>query len=221
METHHDIPSITCYPSPIRSLDALSNEVLEDSRGAVYLLNSDGTVPSPDIETKVRVYWNAQFFFAVFQGRFLELRTAHSQPIDPKTGKTFSLWEHSDVYEMFIGMNTRAQRRYKEFQVGPDSRRLDIDVDSRNNDVRGDFKWLSGFRCKSLVDKSKSEWDCVMEIPWKAFDANYETQGEWNVNFCRASGRFHGDELLSWSPMGRGAKIFHQPGKFGRIVFQR
>jgi hypothetical protein len=221
METHHDTPTITCYPSPFRSLDSVTSEAMCDSRGIVYLMNADGTIPPSELETRVKVCWNASFLFVIFQGKFLELRTTHSRPVDSKTGKTFSLWEHSDVYEVFIGTDTRASRRYKEFQVGPDSRRLDIDVDNRKNEMRGDFNWLSGFRAKSLVDRGKKQWDCVMELPWEAFGANYSAKCEWNVNFCRATGKFHGDELLSWSPMGQGAKVFHQPEKFGRIVFQR
>lgn len=221
METHHDIPTITCYPVPFRSLDMITADVINDSRGVVYLMNADGTIPPPELETKVKIFWNAAFLFAIFQGKFLELRFAHSKPVDPKTGKTFCLWEHSDVYEVFIGINAKATRRYKEFQVGPDSHRLDIDVDSTKNAVKGDFDWVSGFRCKSIVDEARKTWDCVLEIPWKAFGANYETKCEWNVNFCRASGKFHGDELLAWSPMGRGEKVFHQPEKFGRIIFQR
>ena len=107
MESHHDIPTITCYPSPIRSLDTMTSEAIDDSRGIVYLVNTDGTIPPPELETRVKTWWNTRLLFVVFQGRFLELRTAHSEPVDPKTGKTLSLWEHSDVYEVFIGMNTR------------------------------------------------------------------------------------------------------------------
>lgn len=221
MEFQHDAPTITCYPSTFRSLDAATTEAVEDSRGVVYLLNADGTVPPSELETRVKACWNATFLFVVFQGKYRELRIARSLPIDKKTGKTYVLWEQSDVYEVFIGSNARTTRKYKEFQVSPDSRRLDIDVEWNPTGVRGNFDWVSEFRAKSFVDETRKQWDCVMEIPWRSLGAKYDTECEWNVNFYRAAGKYHGDELFAWSPVGRGAKVFHQPEKFGRMVFQR
>ena len=221
MESHHTPPTITCYPAPFRSIDQVSFEIIDDAPGSVYLLNADGTVPPREIETKVNVFWNPAFFFVLFRGQYIELRTARSQPIEAKTGKTLFLWEHSDVYEMFIGADARRTRIYKEFQIGPDSRRLDIYVDNRDGTVKGDFNWVSGFRCVSLVDEKRKTWNGMMEIPWKAFGTSLESNNVWDLNFYRASGRYHGDELLAWSPVGKGEKIFHQPEKFGRMVFQR
>lgn len=220
METHHDIPTITCYPAPFRTLDDVAVEIIQESRGTVYLLDADGSVPPPEIETRAKIFWNSSFLFVLFEGKFQELRVTRTLPRDAKTGESYSLWEHSDVYEVFIGPDARRLRRYKEFQVSPDSRWLDYDVRKEKDTIIGDEQWYSGFRCRSMIDEEKKIWSAVMEIPWKAFGADSKSQCEWNCNFYRASGKFHGDELLAWSPTGRGEKAFHKPEKFGRIIFE-
>ncbi len=221
MNTHHDVPSITCYPASFQTLDAITPEILHENRGVIYLLDADGSVPPPEIETRVKVLWNSSFLFVIFEGKFQELRLAHDLGRDPKTGESYFLWEHSDVYEIFIGPDARRERRYKEFQVSPDSRWLDYDVKKNGNEVIGDEQWFSGFRCRSVIDEQQKTWDAVMEIPWKAFGADRKSKCEWNCNFYRASGKFHGDELLAWSPTGKGDRAFHKPEKFGRLIFER
>ena len=220
METHHDIPTITCFPSSFHSIDTIRSEDISDSRGVVYLQNADGSIPPADLETKVKISWNQSFLFVIFQGRFSELRYASSHSYETKDGKTFLLWEQSDVYEVFVGTDVRKRRTYSEFQVGPDARRLDILVVKQQETVKADFNWTSGFRCSSMIQQAAKTWDSVFEIPWKALGANYDSHSEWNINFYRASGRFHGDELLAWSPVGTGEKAFHRPEKFGKIIFQ-
>ncbi|MDE3058443.1 MAG: hypothetical protein KGJ59_10855, partial [Bacteroidota bacterium] len=196
METHHDASAITCYPASFRTFDDITPEIIHENRGAVYLLDADGTVPPPEIETRVKVFWNSSFLFVIFEGKFQELRVARALPRDVKTGESYLLYEHSDVYEAFIGPDARRLRRYKEFQVSPDSRWLDYDVRKDGEKVISDEKWFSGFRCRSIVDERQKTWDAVMGIPWKALGDTPLSKCEWNCNFYRASGKFHGDELL-------------------------
>lgn len=178
---------------------------------------ADGNEPPQSIATRIGVEWNESGILIYFRGRYEQLRLA---PIDVKNipnSKTHKLWELSDVYEVFIGVNASETKIYKEFQVAPDSRWIDIDVNKQLG-ISNHF-WHSGFIARSFVDKEMQIWTSIFELPWNCFGLNKKYEDKWNVNFYRASGKFHGDELLAWSATGYGEKCFHRPEHFGTIEF--
>ena len=212
--------SITAPPSAIRTIDDV------DLHGAwsdgAELTFADGTPAPLSLRTTVRVSWHRAALYVLFEAVIRSVRCAPaSVTIDPVSGKTMRLWESSDVLECFIGPAARSQRRYAEFQVAPDGRWIDIHVDRRTNPVAGDHAWVSGARFRSDLNQSLGRWRAVMELPWTAIGSTPAAGLLLDVNFYRATGRFHGDELLAWSPTGYGPNCFHRVESFGRMVLGR
>ena len=209
--------TIRCLRSRFTSIDEIDRETMFRMPMSEYLSFADGT-PVPDyLHTAVSSEWNAGGIIVYFRGAFRELRHATNRTEDMLQKKTHHLWEISDVFEVFIGPDAEQRRMYKEFQVAPDGRWVDIDV--WNALGTSNHYWFSGCAMKSFVDSPNNVWASVLFFPWRCLDADRDSASEWNVNFYRASGKFHGDELLSWSPVGTGPRCFHRPEHFGIMKF--
>jgi hypothetical protein len=212
-------PTLIAARSSCDSIDEFTQEYLCGVPMPVVMSLADGA-PAPDtIATEARVDFTERAVIAMFRGRFQTLRIAKDLPVELDTGKSPQLWVHSDVYEFFIGPNSCANGRYKEFQVAPDGRFLDIHINQP--DGMWDPQWCSGMQCRSFVDDVKKLWMAVIRIPWNSFGVNHRFDNEWNANLYRASGAYHGDELLAWSPTGYGEHAFHRFEHFGRILFEK
>jgi len=208
---------IQCTRSAYSSIDEIDNLALSHIHISEHLLMADGAEPAPAIDTRVGIEWNDAGFLIYFHGRFEKLRLLPESTQTPPHSKTHRLWELSDVYEIFIGVNASETKRYKEFQVAPDSRWIDIDVNKQLG-ISNHF-WHSGLRCRSIIDHEIKVWSSIIELPWNCFGLHKRTDDVWNANFYRASGTHHGDELLAWSPTGYGEKCFHRTEHFGTIRF--
>jgi hypothetical protein len=184
---------------------------------ASFLTLADGARPPDQIVSSVRALWNDTTLFVLFAGRYVQLRMMAEPEPGALLMKTPRLWVQSDVFEMFLGVGARTARRYFEFQAAPDGRWLDLAVDS-TKEVAGDPTWESGLRCRSVVDPIERVWRTILAVPWTVW-GGIPTSLEGN--FFRASGAFHGDELLSWSPTGYGGPGFHRPERFGGILLSR
>lgn len=208
---------VICHRSIFSSIVEITEESLNHVDVSDPLSFADGTEPPQSLATRIGIEWNDHGLLIYFRGRFEQLRMIGD---DERTGinsKTYTLWEQSDVFEVFIGVNAKQTMQYKEFQVSPDGRWIDIDV-NRQLGV-SNHHWYSGLRCKSFIDDDLKIWSSVFELPWSCFGLNKKTHDVWNANFYRASGTFHGEELLTWSPTGYGEKCFHRPQYFGKIEF--
>ncbi len=188
------------------------------SADAVRLQIADGTPAPAPLATSVAAAWDTDALFIGFEASFLSLRTAPvSVPPEPGSGKTLRLWEQSDVLEMFIGVDVPETGRYREFEIAPDGRWIDIDVDHSAEPLRADFAWRSGAQFHSVVDHDAHRWFAALRIPWRALTDADPREVSWWCNGYRATGRFHGDELFAWSPTGLGPGCFHRFNHFGRL----
>jgi hypothetical protein len=208
---------IHCHPSNFRTIDEIEESSFAYIDVSEPIVNADGSEPPQMLASRVGMEWNNQNLFIFFRGRFDTLRLVPPDQPSPMHGKTHKLWEQSDVFEIFIGPNARQSGLYKEFQVSPDSRWLDIDV-NRQLGI-SNHHWYSGMRCKSIIDKEMQIWTSIVELPWNCFGSYKRTEEQWNVNFYRASGTFHGEQLMAWSPTGLGERCFHRFEHFGSIEF--
>lgn len=181
------------------------------------LVMADGATPAAALATTAVVFHTAEQLVILFEGHYTHLRTSSTTRRLRTSGKTPNLWEQSDVFEFFIGPQARKTQVYKEFQVAPDGRWLDLAVIHQNGSFRGDDGWSSGCQCRSAVDEKSQVWRSLIEIPWKAIMGEENSQSDWHCNFYRASGRFHGDELLAWSPTGVAPGSFHRTECFGNL----
>ncbi|MDP1677992.1 MAG: carbohydrate-binding family 9-like protein [Bacteroidota bacterium] len=206
-----------CFRSSFTSIAEVTKESLIriDVNDPLYL--ADGTEPPQSLTTRVGVEWNDKGILIFFRGRFEHLRMISEGKKTGINSKTYKLWEQSDVFEVFIGVNVKQTKLYKEFQVSPDAQWIDIDV---NKQLKiSNHHWYSGFQCRSFIDDDMKIWTSVFELPWNCFGLNKKIGDVWHANFYRASGSFHGEELLAWSPTGYGEKCFHRPEYFGKIEF--
>ncbi len=208
---------IHAHRSAFRSIESIDADALAHIDMSEPLHYTDGTEPPQPIATRVGMEWNDLGLLVYFRGRFEHLRLMPADTSDPGGAKTHRLWERSDVFEVFVGKEAARTGLYKEFQVAPDGRWLDIEV-HRPLGISNHY-WHSGFRCRSFIDHEMQIWSAVIELPWNCFGLNNKTSDEWNINFYRASGKFHGDELLAWSPPGTGERCFHRYQFFGTIDF--
>ncbi len=191
-----------------------------DSADSVTLSLYDGAMPPGDLITEVRSLWNDTHLSIAFSGRYSSLRMAPpNTPFDVLSGKTHRLWEISDVYEVFVGPESRSRRVYGEFQVAPDSRWIDIFIDARDEKRKVDFQWKSTVTACSHVDAANMIWYGFFFIPFRAFGTDLSLDLPWNCNFYRISGNMSAQQHLSWAPVGEVA--FHKPHLFGEIVFER
>lgn len=168
------------------------------------------------IRTDVSCWWNDRCFSILFRGRFTELRIAPPETAPQK--RTPRLWEQSDVFECFFRAEKGPSHRYFELQAAPDGRWIDASVRRDRNDVISDFTWDSRAVVSSSIDRTTNEWRSVLTVPWTHLALPPAPGALFRANFFRASGRYHGEELLSWTPLGDFSPRFHQPEAFGTVL---
>lgn len=212
----NDYDLSSCY----RNQDILNDGSLSASqwRGCppVFLSFYDGRPVPSGLETEIRSFWTGGYVYFGYQGRFDSLRVAPDEvEVEKDSGKTHRLWELSDVYEVFIGPEARQTRRYREFQVAPDSRWIDIAIDAGGKERKTDFTWKSGFCARSKVEDGI--WSAVFQIPFQCFNAYPGEEMAWHCNLYRISGPPGECSYLAWSPVM--IVNFHQPHRFGTISF--
>jgi len=205
------------YRSSFTSISEITNESLAHIDISDPLQLADGAEPPQSIATRFGIEWNDNGLLIYFRGMFEHLRLISDSENKGLNSKTYKLWEQSDVFEVFIGVNAKQTKLYKEFQVSPDGRWIDIDVNKQLG--ISNHHWYSGLQCKSFIDEEMKIWSSVIELPWSCFGLNKKIDDIWYANFYRASGAYHGEELLAWSPTGYGEKCFHRPEHFGKIEF--
>jgi hypothetical protein len=211
--------TIARYSPGALSLDALPRFAETMKSEAVMLRLFDGSPPPHYLATGVSSFWNEENLWFWFTGSYGTLKTApRESAVDNVSGKTMLLWENSDVYEVFIGPDARRKGLYREFQVAPDSRWIDISIDSSGERRIADFKWNSGMKAISRIDGEKKIWESVFQIPCNAFPQSPRRGDCWHCNFYRISGRTGEESYLSWSPVFE--INFHRPDFFGTIVFR-
>jgi hypothetical protein len=209
-----DVQLLIAQPTAADTLDEFPFDWPVDDPGAQFLRYADGTVVPPTLTTSVRGFWNDESLFIRMSGVFQRLRIMHPPRQDDLRAKTRGLWKQSDVFEAFLGVDAASTGRYFEFQFGPDGRWNDLAIDAVGT-FQADEHWASGLQVKAHVDTDQCIWRAVIQIPWIAFGTGPATL---EGNFYRASGAYHGDELLAWSPTGYGERCFHRPARFGRVA---
>jgi hypothetical protein len=197
---------------------ALADSIWEKTRPVEMVNNGDGTNTKETYKALIRSCWTENNLYFALEAGYEELFLAPKDAeTDPKSGKTFRLWDISDVFEVFIGPYAKQNRVYREFQVSPDSRWIDLAIDASGKERTGDFGWLSGMKAKSTIDYVAKKWYSVLQFPFAAFDTLPKEKDVWNLNFYRMAGTPENRLYFAWSPTFM--VQFHKPEKFGNITF--
>lgn len=207
---------ISCPHSQISSSTTMEEGDLAAVHFSDTLTFVDGVQPPASLITQVGVEWNEHSLFVFFRGRFEELRYWANPPKDSLDRKTHALEETADVYEVFMGPRASSTKIHKKFQIAPDGRWFDIDINTGLGITNP--HWYSGCKCKSYVDTEMKIWSGVFELPWQCFGASYDSEHIWNVNFCRTVGSQEGEKILTWASPGVG-ESFNPADCFGKILF--
>jgi hypothetical protein len=135
---------------------------------------------------------------------------------EPKTEtETNELWKW-DVAEVFIGSDFKNIRRYKEFEISPQSEWIDLDIDLDAPRHEDGWVWNSGFQASARIDASAKIWYAYMRIPYKAVDTRDAVAGNTlRVNFFRSQGARPNRKSIVWQPTLR--PTFHVPEVFGTL----
>lgn len=162
----------------------------------------------PELATTARVLWSDKFLYLAYECPFTALTTF--APANPQRER-FGLWE-KDVVEAFIAPDPSNVGRYSEYEVAPNSEKLDVVIDP----PKKDFAWSSGFGSVVKVDSKQKLWRAEMRIPLTAFLGFKPEAGKrWRLNLYRIDRA--SKTLLAWSPTLNSS--YHTPERFGILEF--
>lgn len=204
-----------CRFAVIESLEDVLERPPEPAGSSAALSFADGSPVPQTLRTSVVPLWNHQALFLIFSG-------AYQRPVPPvpeRIDRTERLWELEEVYECFVGLDARQSQTYLEFEVAPDGRWIDLQINFQGGFTGKAPLAPTGFRCRSSV--SSGIWSSVFQIPWPALGCSSDLPGCLDCNFYRSVPASLGGHLMSWAPVGYGERCFHRPEKFGRMVLHR
>jgi hypothetical protein len=170
----------------------------------------------PTHRTTVLSRWTEQNLYFLFVCPYVEL---YLKP-DPKTDiETNELWNW-DVVEVFIGADFQKIRRYREFEVSPQSEWVDLDIDRDRPRPEDGWVWNSGCTAAAHIDPAGKTWFAFLRIPYASIDARPAGAGNrLRANFYRCEGKDPGRIYLTWQPTMSAS--FHVPEKFGELTLVR
>jgi len=179
----------------------------------VFTENDQMGRPVPGHRTEIRSRWTNENIYFLFVCPYQNLNL---KP-DPSTAaETAKLWQW-DVAEVFVGADFERIKRYKEFQVSPQSEWVDLDIDRDTPQPEGGWKWNSGYKVKGRIDAGRKIWYGEMQIPIQSIDARPpRVENELRINFYRLQSAPPTKRQIAWQPTN--ASGYHVPEAFGRLV---
>ena len=177
---------------------------------AVYADSDSYGKPLPGFRTEIRSRWTKNNLYFLF---ICPYDTLYLKPAPDTSTETFQLWDW-DVAEVFIGSDFQNIRRYKEFEVSPQSEWIDLDIDLTKPHHEEGWKWNSGFQISTRIDHAAKIWYAAMRIPFAAIDQRPPAHGNtFRINLFRAQGPPSQRKYIAWQPTM--SDSFHVPDRFG------
>jgi hypothetical protein len=167
--------------------------------------------PLPEYRTEIRSRWSATHLSLFFTCPYTEL---YLKPNPVTARETFALWDW-DVAELFLGVSDAEIRRYKEFDISPQSEWVDLDVNLDLPDHTAGWAWQSG--CQVAARIASGVWYGALRIPFASIDAVQPATGRvYRANLFRTHGSGARRAYICWrAPM---SNSFHVPERFGRLL---
>lgn len=173
-----------------------------------------GGIAPKSRSTRLRAWWNFDYFEVVFDYEVLEPLVINSIP--DRGQKTIGLWER-DVCEIFVAPDKVEPRRYFEFEVAPTGEWLDLAIDLTSGERVTDWDYNSGMEAAAKIEEGRVLM--AMKIPWKAFGRMPKAGDVWLGNIFRCVGEGENRGYLAWQPTMTEKPNFHVPEKFGEFEF--
>jgi LmbE family N-acetylglucosaminyl deacetylase len=207
---------------PIK-LDGKLDEPVYQKATKIYLNDcvTLGAIEDPAYTTYVQVFYDETTFYVAFHCNDKDIHSRYTRRDD-------RLWEEEAV-EVFIDMDATPSN-YVEIEVSPKNILYDsYIVDPQKIDVPRTSEFnLPGIRTAASVDGTTDNrkdtdrsWSVEIAIPFADLDKNFSADQlksyNWKINFYRINEDGTPLQYMAWSQM-QGS--FHQPDKFGRIIFR-
>jgi hypothetical protein len=169
----------------------------------------------PGFATEVRSRWTDGNLYFLFTCPYQEL---YLKPNPVTATETNELWNW-DVAEVFIGADFKNIKRYREFEVSPQSEWVDLDIDRDSKHPEDGWTWNSGFKVATRIDKANKIWYAALRIPWKSIDARAPQNGaEFRMNLYLSEGPPKNHKAITWQPTLDNS--FHVPERFGLLKLE-
>ena len=196
----------------IAAADTVPQSAFWRDAPAIFLENDARGNPVPGYRTEVRSRWTDGNLYFLFICPYQELNL---KP-EPKTGtETNELWKW-DVAEVFAGSDFQNIRRYKEFEVSPQSEWVDLDINLDAPRHEDGWIWNSGFQAAARIDRGAKIWYAFMRIPYGSVDARPAASGNrLRINFFLSEGPRANHKSLAWQATKQPS--FHVPEVFGTL----
>jgi hypothetical protein len=166
----------------------------------------------PGFATEIRSRWTDGNLYFLFTCPYQEL---YLKPNPVTATETNELWNW-DVAEVFIGADFKNIKRYREFEVSPQSEWVDLDIDRASKHPEDGWTWNSGFKVATRIDKANKIWYAALRIPWKSIDSRPPQNGaEFRMNLYRSQGPPKNHKAITWQPTMDNS--FHVPERFGLL----
>lgn len=205
------------------TLDGRLDEPVYQTAPKIFLKNSVTKAPveEPGYTTFAQVFYDETTLYIAFSSDDRDIHSSFSK-------RDEHLWKEEAV-EVFIDVDADPQN-YVEIEVSPKNVLFDsYIVDPKKIDVNATSKFdLAGIRTAVSVDgtldnrkDTDKNWSVEIAIPFaglvKNFDPNQLEDSTWKINFYRINEDGTPLQYMAWSPT-KGS--FHQPEKFGQIIFR-
>ncbi len=180
------------------------------------------TIDYPKLKTEVRAFWTDEHLYLLFVCPYESLNLfLPAQNDKPRPG----LWDR-DVVEVFLGADWENIGLYKEYEVAPTGDWIDLDIklDLKTHNTKGNRDWRSGWNTAARIDDKAHVWYAAARIPLKSVTAEAVKPGtRWRANLYRIAGQGPDSQrqFLCWQPTcAPGLDPNHVPENFGTLVFE-
>jgi Carbohydrate family 9 binding domain-like len=180
------------------------------------------TVDYPKLKTEVRAFWTHEYLYLLFICPYESLNVfLPAQNDKPRPG----LWDR-DVVEVFLGADWDNIGRYKEYEVAPTGDWIDLDItlDLKTHNTKGNRDWRSGWNTAARIDDTGRIWYAAARIPLKSVTSQVVEAGtKWRANLYRIAGQGPDSQrqFLCWQPTcAPGLDPNHVPENFGTLTFE-
>lgn len=180
------------------------------------------TIDYPKLKTEVRAFWTRESLYLLFICPYESLNVfLPAQNDKPRRG----LWDR-DVVEVFLGADWDNIGRYKEYEVAPTGDWIDLDItlDLKTHNTKGNRDWRSGWNTAARIDDTARIWYAAARIPLKSVTSQVvETGTKWRANLYRIAGQGPDSQrqFLCWQPTcSPGLDPNHVPENFGTLTFE-
>ena len=215
--------AVAVHSSESLVVDGKLDEPIYNQAPKLYLKNSISRerISEPAYTTSVQLVYDDVYLYVSFHCEDMDIYSSYTQ-------RDEHLWKEEAV-EVFIDTDSE-KNNYVELEVSPNNVLFDsYIVDPVNIDVAAtaemDLKDIHTAVQVVGTTENRSDqddsWTVEMAIPlaelMEDFDPQKLKHASWKINFYRINRDKSPLQYMAWSPT-QGS--FHQPDKFGRIIFR-